>query len=316
MSLVAIRTRALALPILALVAVVGFFTCRWGSRDVDSTVGSRRTKVASPARARSVVDAWRGSGSQAPGSIAGVVRDGDGQAVMGALVALVVAGAYEDLQDKTSIRPQGVAVADQNGAFRFTNAPPGQYLLTATAEGWLPAERTGVALLAGETIDDLELRLSRGGVRLHGRVFDAGGGQIGGTSVRALALGAGGRPDGARTFVAAAGPDGEYRLVLARGRYRVVADADGYSPQDARISLDSDRTQDFRLVPGARITGRAVDPNGAEVAGATVRIESDAVILRPSRAVVSRTTERISAGASRSPASREEATGSREARPA
>ena len=119
-------------------------------------------------------------------------------------MALVVAVAPDDMEDKVALRPQAAAVADPSGVFRFKDVPAGLYLLTATAQGWSQGELADVSLLGGETIENLQIRLSRGRGRLHGRLFDAGGGPIPGATVRALALGAAGRPDGARTFLAAA----------------------------------------------------------------------------------------------------------------
>ncbi len=143
-----------------------------------------------------------------------MVRDADGRATPGAVVALVLATSYDDIEDKTALRPRATTVAADGGVFQFQQVPPGLYLLTATAQRWSPAERTNLSLLPGEAIGALELRLGRGGGHLRGRVADAGGGPIAGATVRALALGAAGRPEGARTFVAVGDGHGRYELLL------------------------------------------------------------------------------------------------------
>jgi protocatechuate 3,4-dioxygenase beta subunit len=294
----AVKPKPGALALLAVVAIAaGLIGWRvfTGGREQPPAGWSSPGKVMT-VRPRPVLEAWRTSPGSSRGAISGTVRNGNGGPASGAVVALVVAAAYEDMEDRTTLRPRATTIASGDGTFRFAEVPPGRYLLTATGRGWAQAELPDVSLLAGEAIDGLELRLARGGVRLYGRISDAGGGPIGGAGVRALALGAGGRPDGARTFLAAAGTDGSYQVVLRPGSYRVVADAEGYTPEGAMLLLDRDRSQDFRLAPGARITGRVVDPNQAAVDGAHVMIEADAVILRPSRAAISRATRTDAVG--------------------
>ncbi|HVE26630.1 MAG TPA: carboxypeptidase regulatory-like domain-containing protein, partial [Sporichthya sp.] len=142
--------------------------------------------------------------------------------------------------------------------------------------GFAPAERTDIALLSGEALNQIELRLGRGGLQLSGTVSDAGGGPIAGAAIRALALGAGGRPDGARTFLATSDGAGRYELRLARGAYRIVADAGGYAPARVDVHLSGDQVRDFRLTPAAGIRGHVVERGAGPVRGATVRLRSDA----------------------------------------
>ena len=127
---------------------------------------NRSSRVASHlpiARPMAVIEAWERSQDGRPGSIAGVVRDADGRATPGAVVALVLATSYDDIEDKTALRPRATTVAADGGVFQFQQVPPGLYLLTATAQRWSPAERTNLSLLPGEAIGALELRLGRGG---------------------------------------------------------------------------------------------------------------------------------------------------------
>jgi RNA polymerase sigma factor (sigma-70 family) len=247
-----------------------------------STVG-QRARAPSVARPRAVLESWARAGGGQPGSISGTVCDPAGRAASGARIALVAFAAYEDMEDKTALRPRGDVLAEADGSFRFTRVTPGVYLLTATAEGWAPAERTDVALLPGESLANIELRLARGGVKLRGGVSDAGGGPVAGAAIRALALGAGRRLEAAHTFLGASDGRGQYSIDLTRGSYRVVADADGYVPTSVEVALDGDQSHDFRLTPAARISGHVIERGGGPVRGATVRLQSDALIKPESR---------------------------------
>jgi RNA polymerase sigma-70 factor (ECF subfamily) len=232
---------------------------------------------------RAVLQAWARAGAGRAGEIEGTVHDPGGLAVAGAQVALVVSGAYEEMDDGTALRPRAAMVAGVGGAFRFTDVTPGVYLVTATARGWAPAEQPGVVLLPGESLNGIDLRLGRGSVQLRGQISDAGGGPVAGASVRALALGAGRRPAGARTFIATSDDKGRYAVDLARGSYRVVADGDGYVPSAMEVVLDGDQRHDFRLMPAARISGRVIERGAGPARGALVRLRADALIKAQER---------------------------------
>jgi RNA polymerase sigma factor (sigma-70 family) len=273
--------------LLAILALVGVAVV-WRAPDrtaKNDSVHARRS-LAVAGRPRAVLDAWARAGESRPGGIAGIVRDPRGRGVPGARIALVVSAAYEEMEDRTTLRPRATALSGGGGGFRFAAVPPGIYLLTATAQGWAPAERTDVALLPGESLTSIELRLAPGGVKISGSVSDAGGGPVGGAAIRALALGAARRPEGARTFLAATDGSGRYEIELARGSYRLVADADGYVPAGVDLLLDADQRRDFRLTPAARIAGRVIERGGGAVGGATVRLESDAIMAPESRTVI------------------------------
>jgi RNA polymerase sigma factor (sigma-70 family) len=218
------------------------------------------------------------------GSIEGVVRAPGGGGVAGALVALVRAVADEPGEDGP--RPFATARSGPEGTFRFGRVGPGVYLLTATASAWTPAEQADVALLPGASVRGVELVMGEGGASLSGVVADAGGGALPGAAVRALALAAGARPQGARTFVAEADAEGRYELRLPRGTFRVLADAQGYASESAVLYLGLGQRRDFRLVPAARVGGRVVH-QGIPVAGARVRVESRAVAGGLTRATIS-----------------------------
>ncbi len=92
-------------------------------------------------------------------SIAGSVVDALGARLADASVALAFA-----LNDWKYER------VDSAGRFRWTGLAPGNYRLTAIAEGFLEPEVHALRLLAGEQIEGIELRMTAG-ILLPGRVF-------------------------------------------------------------------------------------------------------------------------------------------------
>jgi RNA polymerase sigma factor (sigma-70 family) len=262
------------------------------AREPQNGDSHERASVTSRAgRSRQVIEAWQhASGSRdMVGAISGVVLDADAKLVAGARIALILESQYQDMEDRVALRPAMEAASSREGTFRFHAVPPGIYLVTASARGWSPSERSNVVVGADEATPGIELRLGRAGIRFAGRVLDAGGGTIAGATLRALALGPGGRPESARTFLGETEADGSFDMLLLRGSYRVVADADGYVLEIFRLMLDVPRTHDFRLAPGAHVSGRVVDPTGASVPRADVTLEPEAMIMQPSRLAAVRT---------------------------
>jgi RNA polymerase sigma factor (sigma-70 family) len=236
--------------------------------------------------ARAFAEDWARKGGGRPGTIEGVVREPAGTSVGGALVALIEAVRPDPPDDMAAPRPRAIVRSAADGAFKFGDVPPGVYLLTATAAGWAPAETADLPVVPGESIRGVELVLATGGARLFGAVSDAGGGPIGGAALRALALGAGGRTQGARTFLVVSDDRGQYELRLQRGGLRVVADAEGYAPEAVTLWLAVEQRRDFRLAPAARLSGRVLH-QGAPVPNARIRVESQAVVRAVARAAIS-----------------------------
>lgn len=191
------------------------------------------------------------------------------------------------------------AVTDTRGEFEIPEVPPGSYTLTATRAGYLtiqygqrrPREigRT-IEVLAGLTIDRIDMALPRGGV-LAGRITDELGDPAPGVRVEALEYR---YTRGRRVLVPArittTNDIGEYRLSgLEPGNFRLRASSteawesdDGKTthvfavsyfpgvtgtdaPQALRLEVGQEVAGlDFRLVAGtaARVTGVVEDANG------------------------------------------------------
>jgi hypothetical protein len=207
----------------------------------------------------------------------------------------------------TGPMPPRYFVTDAQGRFAFTGLIPGDYEVQASKGDFLPSpigQQTAfqssrrIAVTSGARVDNVALMLSRG-VAVTGTIVDRAGEPLQSVSVQALQLSTSG--DGRRAVLAGAQIGGG-RQTDDRGRYRVLgllpgtyvitalADvaslgggaADGqtvpfYYPGSASIAdavtvtvaaADLDGI-DFAVgdVPTARVTGRALDSNGAPLAG-------------------------------------------------
>jgi len=110
-----------------------------------------RAPAQSPAR-----QAIAPSATAAPGTISGIVTDGDGDAIAGARITLTRVG-----QPTTGDVNPPVAIADGDGQFAFPNIPPGPFKLSIAAIGFAPQETAG-ELHAGENLDlpDIALKVA------------------------------------------------------------------------------------------------------------------------------------------------------------
>jgi hypothetical protein len=160
-----------------------------------------------------------------------VVKTPEGEGVEGALVAIIpdIEASAPDMR----VKPAGTARSSAGGQFRIAGIRPGEYGATATAGGFVGAFRAGLMVLPGKTVSDVELVLDRGGVVLTGRISDSGGGPIPGAELRALAGPSG--TNRTRVFQVLANQAGVYKMALPKGRYFLVADADGYAPDNRMV---------------------------------------------------------------------------------
>ena len=156
--------------------------------------------------------------------------------------------------------PSAVATSGAGGAFRLPGLAPGRYAVAAAHH-----QHAGAYLIDVETplAAPIELRLGAGGIVLEGRIPDEGGGPIAGAHVMAQ-----GRM--LSTFLAFTTASGDYRLVLP-DPFTMVVTADGYAPARWQSRIADGARRDFRLAPGARVSGRVV-ADGRPVAEAIVRL--------------------------------------------
>src|SRR5206468_10364945 len=116
--------------------------------------------------------------------------------------------------DESSI----VVASDAIGAWSVPKLAPGDYIVAATAVGFVPAWGDRLAIGAGEQRTGIDLALAAGGSSLHGTVSDITGGPIAGARVTAS------RDDLAKKFshaelAALTDAAGKYELTLPDGEF-------------------------------------------------------------------------------------------------
>jgi len=198
-------------------------------------------------------------------TLSGVVTDSSGAPIEGA--RLVVRGKLG-----FGGFPGGAFASDrsdEDGHFSIEDVAPGSLVLSAMAEGFLRQERTGLEVVAGETMDDLRVILEPGAT-VTGRVLDALGNPLSDARVSIVRD----RMDFSISGGASASTDadGVYRMPgVPPGERSLEAEHDGHQRQvrDLTVVVGENRL-DFRLQAGASVSGRVVDEGGAPVAGALV----------------------------------------------
>ena len=255
------------LPLIAgLVAVIGAILIVWWMRRPDE-------KAAAPAKGSAAVatqTAKPGPRPAAkPASVSGkVTRKADGTGVGGAVVSLARAELGANLSQTTV--PTIVVTADANGAWEAKNVAPGDFMIAATAKGFLPSSREKLTIGSGEQRTGVDIALEPGGTIVRGTVSDVGGGPIGDARVSATrerwTLKAGAE------LVTTTSADGTYEIALPDGEWRLTADHDDYTRDRERIEVaGKPLTVDFTLIPGALIRGQVIARDTRKpVAGALV----------------------------------------------
>jgi protocatechuate 3,4-dioxygenase beta subunit len=150
------------------------------------------------------------------------------------------------------------AIAGEDGYYELLVDEPGEYRLSASANGvGLPSRTVTIP-----DAESLSLDLDFGGALVSGRVVDKETeAPVAGAFVTA-------RPvipstSGSGTGLQA-GPDGLFEIELDPGEFTIAASADGYATAEEKIAVEEGGRSDlvFALSTGLRITGRVVDANG------------------------------------------------------
>ncbi len=165
-----------------------------------------------------------------------------------------------------------------DGTFELGGLEPGVVFLDARADFTFVRQPAQVRIARGQTIDGIELLGSPGG-RIRGTVKNAGGEPLGGVVVSA-------RP-GLNAFLgqltqrryrwleASTDADGRYDIPgVPTGLGYTVSASGADMALEERFGIEVDegqvRTVDIVGHPGARVTGRVLDPDGEPVVGANV----------------------------------------------
>lgn len=208
-----------------------------------------------------------------PASVSGkVTRKAEGTGIAAAVVSLARAELGASFSQVTI--PTIVISTDANGAWEAKNVQPGDYMIAATATGFLPSAREKITIASGEQRTGIDLALAPGGTKVSGTVSDVGGGPIAAARVTARqqqwSLKAGAE------LVVLTGADGTYELSLPDGSYRLTAEHDDYTrDNDSAEVAGKPLVVDFTLIPGAVIRGTVVARDTRKpVPGAVVTAEA------------------------------------------
>jgi Carboxypeptidase regulatory-like domain/PDZ domain len=191
-----------------------------------------------------------------PASVAGrVTNKTSGAGIPGAVVALTSGGA---LGGELGVgQPTVTTTTDATGAWNATQVAPGDYIVTAAAPGFLPAQTPKLGVASGEQKTGVVIALAPGGTLVKGLVSDIGGGPIEGARVTF-------RGDDrfdwdVADFIVLTGHDGTYQVSLADGSYAATASHDDYVKHEQSIEVAGKPvTADFVLTPGGGIRGQVI----------------------------------------------------------
>lgn len=195
---------------------------------------------------------------EAPASVAGRVREGE-RGVAGVNVVVMSADPSQ------RFKPAGRARTDAEGRYRITGVPPGKYVVTPMAPAYVLLDISNfppgkpLTLSAGDSVEDTDFRLLRGGV-ITGRVTDADGNPVVMEPVSVTPADPKSEQQHSRFFSV----DQRDIATDDRGVYRIY----GLQPGLYRVSIGGDgRTL---RAPGARYYRRTFHPSATEESQAKV----------------------------------------------
>ena len=212
------------------------------------------------------------------GGISGTVTDLNGQVLPGIAVSAYV--KIGDIWDATT---------DANGKYSIHGLPVGTYTVefdpelydSKNAVNWVDTKQTGISVVQGKNIDNIDARLTLGG-SISGTVTDSNGQVLQGIVVSTFT----GNND---TISGATDAQGKYALYgLAAGTYEVQFDPE-YNSQNRTDLIDTTQTGiavvqgqgtpniNAQLVQGGSISGTVTDANGQALPGIVVTADSDNV---------------------------------------
>ncbi len=187
------------------------------------------------------------------GRIVGVVRDGSGAPVDGALVAAV---PYRPASaDATA--PAALVTSNGGGRFRLDGLAPGEYGVTATQLGRVAAYRGNIVVKVGEAADG-DVATGGSGATLSGHVRDDHGNPIAGAEVRAPRV----SDVNGDVFYTRTDATGAFAVTLPSASYGVLAKAPGRASDPENAPLTGDRTVELvarKIAPAGPAPREVVD---------------------------------------------------------
>jgi Carboxypeptidase regulatory-like domain len=193
---------------------------------------------------------------EAPGSVSGRVREGERGAANLTVVVIDTAQRF---------RPVARARTDSEGRYRVANVPPGRYVVAPVAPAYVLQDVTSfppgkpLTLSAGESAEDVDFRVERGGV-VTGRVTDSDGNPL--VAEPVYVAPADPKPNQTQPYRGLS--DQRDIATDDRGVYRIY----GLKPGRYLVSVGSD-TRTMRA-PGAKYYRRTFYPSASEESQAKV----------------------------------------------
>lgn len=245
-----------------------------GHGSVAKPTSSDRSAIASSATVGVTPKKRIDPHTQPKGSIAGTIRDTNGKPIPNAKVCLSLFSDElpPDFWDEAPCK-----LADQNGAYEWTDLFVATYSVTAGAKGYrfdyhYPKgrhQRTWFKLAPGENKKNVDVLLREGGVEITGVVNDISGGPIAHARVRA-SLGMWGQ--NGTSPPTETDEKGAFALWVPQGNVRVIARADGYAAGEE--SGRAPGAFELLLTPESSLSGVVIDARTDKpVEGADVHVE-------------------------------------------
>jgi uncharacterized GH25 family protein len=219
-------------------------------------------------------------------TVSGLVVDAQQRPVAGAQAVLQPASPTNLLQRVLTARNveriEPPAVTDAAGRFVIKNIPGGTFDLKVRARGFGPLTVPGLTVPAGNGGTDLGTVVLAPGTALRGLVVDAQGQPIAGVEIRIKAPDRDAFPLPAMPdrgpVEAVSGADGTFLLedLAPGGNLDLTATCPGYGPGSAPgVAVPSVEPVRLVLQSNVRVSGRALDPDGKPVSGASVVVAEE-----------------------------------------
>ncbi|MFO0584218.1 MAG: sigma-70 family RNA polymerase sigma factor [Anaeromyxobacter sp.] len=168
-------------------------------------------------------------------------------------------------ESATPVEERAGAVADSTGAFEFSEAGPGTYVLVAEAPGRARTVVRNIALPASPLVVELEAAAT-----IEGRVLDSQGRPA--PNAELVLAGA------EDVFTAVGGPTGGFAVEVEPGAYVLTARANGETgalPSQLVLAAGQDvKGLVLHLGAGARFEGKVTGADGAPIPGAVVLLSN------------------------------------------
>ena len=211
-------------------------------------------------------------------TLRGTVRNELGEVLEGARVTVQqqlgsVQGGMMNFNPRRMVRR---ATTDEDGGFEIHGIGTGTWDLVAAEQGYIDLERKGLEVEGGQELDELDLRLLKGGT-LQGQVVSSNGDPVVGATVERVVQQRS-MIDISRANRRNTRSDGDGNFVLdglPLGATSFSARHDQHQEKVLDLEVQSgDNRLDFVLERGLTISGRVLDPTGLPVGGASVSAAS------------------------------------------